>query len=273
MKNACMIRFMLSSIFFKQSLFNYMFFKNSYEEKNNMNISTQKSIRDEKGFTLVELAIVMVIIGLLIGGILKGQEMIANAQVTSTIANIKGVDAAASTFRDIYSAMPGDMNNAVARVPGCVAPCFDGNGNASLETVPLVATPDAEAANFFRHLGGADLLTGADVTAVADTYLQMNIPGTQIVPGTQVGAALGNATAGTARSGIWLGLVASGATGNAIALSPLQAGRIDRKMDDGVAIRGGVISSGSATACSDAAGAYIENRSAIGCALAIRIQL
>jgi prepilin-type N-terminal cleavage/methylation domain-containing protein len=54
----------------------------------------------QAGFTLVELAIVMIIIGLLIAGVLKGQELIANARVTSTVAQVKAIDAAISTFKD-----------------------------------------------------------------------------------------------------------------------------------------------------------------------------
>ncbi len=73
----------------------------------------------QKGFTLVELAIVMTIIGLLIGGILKGQELMQNARVTSTIAQVRSYEAATTTFRDKYDAIPGDMANAGARIPGC----------------------------------------------------------------------------------------------------------------------------------------------------------
>ena len=61
----------------------------------------------QAGFTLVELAIVMIIIGLLIAGVLKGQELIGNARVTATVAQIKGIDAATSTFKDTYSDLPG----------------------------------------------------------------------------------------------------------------------------------------------------------------------
>ena len=70
--------------------------------------NAQKNMRAEGGFTLVELAIVMIIIGLLIAGVLKGQALIANAQVTATVAQIKSIEAATSTFRDTYASIPGD---------------------------------------------------------------------------------------------------------------------------------------------------------------------
>ena len=54
----------------------------------------------QSGFTLVELAIVLMIIGLLIGGILRGQELMENARVTSTIQQTKAYDGATTTFRD-----------------------------------------------------------------------------------------------------------------------------------------------------------------------------
>lgn len=74
-------------------------------------------------FTLVELAIVMTIIGLLIGGTLKGQELLQNARITTTIAQIKSYQAALLTFNDTYNAMPGDMSNASSRIPGCTIAC------------------------------------------------------------------------------------------------------------------------------------------------------
>ena len=90
----------------------------------------------QSGFTLVELAIVMIIIGLLIGGILKGQELIANAQTTATVAQLKGIDGALSTFRDKYSTLPGDMLSPNTRLRDCnAAPCNNpGNGDGRVTT-------------------------------------------------------------------------------------------------------------------------------------------
>ena len=65
----------------------------------------QKHMRAQAGFTLVELAIVMIIIGLLIAGVLKGQALIQNAQVTSTVAQVKSIEAAISTFSDTYATL------------------------------------------------------------------------------------------------------------------------------------------------------------------------
>ncbi len=66
-------------------------------------MSTQK-----KGFTLVELSIVLVIIGLLIGGVLKGQSMIENAKLKRVKTDIDGIVSAAYGYQDKYNALPGD---------------------------------------------------------------------------------------------------------------------------------------------------------------------
>jgi prepilin-type N-terminal cleavage/methylation domain-containing protein len=99
--------------------------------------NAQKNMRAEGGFTLVELAIVMIIIGLLIAGVLKGQELIGNARVTATVAQIKAIDAATSTFKDTYQDIPGDMINPGVRLPNCTNMCATvGNGNQQLANAP-----------------------------------------------------------------------------------------------------------------------------------------
>src|SRR5437763_9708790 len=62
----------------------------------------------QRGFTLVEIAIVLVIIGLLLGGILKGQEMITQAKIKNAIADYSGISAAYHGYVDRYKKVPGD---------------------------------------------------------------------------------------------------------------------------------------------------------------------
>ena len=73
------------------------------------------------GFTLVEIAIVLVIIGLLLGGILKGQELINNAKVRSVADRQNSLKAAWFGFVDRYNFIPGDSTRAVQLVPGAIA--------------------------------------------------------------------------------------------------------------------------------------------------------
>src|SRR6478752_1864190 len=80
---------------------------------------------NQKGFTLVELVIVMTIIGLLIGGVLKGQELIVNARVASAANMINAMTAANTTFKDMYGGLPGDISG--DKIPAC-------EGNAACNT-------------------------------------------------------------------------------------------------------------------------------------------
>src|SRR6476659_8851859 len=77
-------------------------------------------MRKQNGFTLIEIAIVLVIIGLLLGGVLKGQELITAARVRNLAAQLDGVKIAYLGFQDRYRALPGDYPNATAgaNIPG-----------------------------------------------------------------------------------------------------------------------------------------------------------
>lgn len=125
-----------------------------------------------KAFTLVELAIVMTIIGLLIGGVLKGQELLENARINTAGATIKASTAATLTFRDIYKAMPGDMLNPASFIQNCTAaPCnVSGDGDGT------VCGPSGnwclEVPRYWLHLAKAGLIGGIDpnVTFSGTTY-------------------------------------------------------------------------------------------------------
>ncbi len=223
----------------------------------NINI---ESARSESGFTLVELAVVMIIIGLLVGGILKGQEMIANAQVTSTIAQAKAIDAATGTFRDIYDSFPGDMAGAGTRLVGCTGACAPTSttGDSILSTAPF-GTMANDSAAFFPQLEAADLLSG-----VNGSVLPSEISGSNWSVGYSNGAAVG--LLATPRGGHYITL-------DSATITPLEAARMDRKVDDGAANTGSAGGQGtaSATGCANA-GVYNEGVQGDTCGFAVRIQ-
>lgn len=144
-----------------------------------------------KAFTLVELAIVLTIIGLLIGGILKGQELVMNARVKATVAEVQGIKAAFISFEDVYGHLPGDLPYAERRIPGCTPGCDvsggvgdgDGrigltnwNGNIAFPRVPPsnplthgnVNAPSVgyETMNAWTHLFLARLIGGVNDTGI-----------------------------------------------------------------------------------------------------------
>jgi len=135
----------------------------------------------ESGFTLVEIAIVLVIIGLLLGGILKGQEMITQAKIKNIINDFNGVTAAVNSYQDRYRALPGDDLTANTRwqTQGAV----QGNGDGVIGVAPgptscrynniLAATPTtAQECNlFWWHLRLGGFVPGS-VTATTASGIQ-----------------------------------------------------------------------------------------------------
>jgi type II secretory pathway pseudopilin PulG len=228
------------------------------------------------GFTLVELAIVMIVIGVLIGGVLKGREMILASQVTATTAQIQSYKTAIRTFEDMYGALPGDMINAGQRLPGCAATpgCASGNGNgrigAGTTSYEFGAPPPAESMAFFIHLKLSDLIGG--LTGVAGDEWGGAFPPARIGGGFIAGTSESGAlplmvtTASSPPGEFGLVLMQSGSfDGNATpALTPNQAIRIDRKIDDGVDATGIVRAFG---ADCGGAGGYAEARAEIICGL------
>jgi prepilin-type N-terminal cleavage/methylation domain-containing protein len=114
--------------------------------------------RTQMGFTLVEIAIVLVIIGLLLGGILKGQEMITQAKIKNVVADFSGISAAYYGYQDRYRAIPGDDANADTRWTGATK----GNGDGIvLGTYNAgCATATDESCQWWDHLRRAGFVAG-----------------------------------------------------------------------------------------------------------------
>ena len=84
---------------------------------------------NQSGFTLVEIAIVLVIIGLLLGGVLKGQELINSAKVKNLANDFRNVPTMVFAYQDKFRAIPGDDRAASTHVAGVpLATNGDGNG-------------------------------------------------------------------------------------------------------------------------------------------------
>ena len=134
--------------------------------------------RKQKGFTLVEIAIVLVIVGLLIGGVLKGQEMITNAKLKRVESDNAGIAAAMFSYQDRYLQLPGDDDAADQRfslytdgINDPAAADINGNSNGSIEGA-WVAAANEETANFWKHLRAAGLIPGGgdDDTQPTNAY-------------------------------------------------------------------------------------------------------
>ncbi|TAN75110.1 MAG: prepilin-type N-terminal cleavage/methylation domain-containing protein [Gallionella sp.] len=129
--------------------------------------------RDQSGFTLIEIAIVLVIIGLLLGGVLKGQELINSAKVKNLASDFKNIPVFVYGYQDKFKALPGDDKAAVNHVAATTN--GDGNGVINGNWNDPAATL-SEAVNFWQHVRLAGLAPGPTATTDA-TYMPTNTVG------------------------------------------------------------------------------------------------
>lgn len=214
--------------------------------------SDRQARTQQSGFTLVELSIVIIIIGLILGGVVQGQQLIDNARLQAVMREVEQFKSPSFTFQDRYQALPGDMLDSVAMellgVPG-------GDGNGVIGNLyanayaPVSGSSLGEKENryFWNHLSASGVLnvTQSFPGSAADQASNMEF-GRMFPRSRLTGAGFtsvrytANAGEDTAATRYWARLHRS-PTGNAIgAISPAQAAIMDRKFDDGDATSGAV---------------------------------
>ena len=130
----------------------------------------------QSGFTLVEIAIVLVIIGLLLGGVLKGQELVNNAKIKNLANDFRGISSFVYAYQDRFRALPGDDRAATTHLNGGTNAAAASLGNARINGAWNSATASDESYLFWQHVRLAGLATGTTNTAAAD-YVPRNAEG------------------------------------------------------------------------------------------------
>jgi prepilin-type N-terminal cleavage/methylation domain-containing protein len=200
-----------------------------------------------RGFTLVEIAIVLVIIGLLLGGVLKGQEMIAQARIKNVISDFSGISAAYYGYQDRYRAIPGDDPSTGQRWPSAVP----GNGNGQVQGKYNSQTAADESRQWWDHLRRSGFVAGAG------TAQPFNVLGGLV--GVQNGD--GGSPAGPAMGGFVSLLICSANLQDKVAIA------VDGQIDDGSpntgAVRGQLQSGANPDIAAAAASVYTETGSTV----------
>ena len=245
-----------------------------------------KQNRNEQGFTLVELSIVLIIIGLIVGGVLAGQSLIRSARLQNDITKFNQIDASVNSFNVRYNGLPGDLSNATSFFTGTAQPTLvtngNGNGIVASGTSGFVAAGAAtEVSAAFDHLAAAGMVALGQYSETAQASNAINVG---ILPSRTAG---GIVLYGANSRNFVRFSVSSNAAADALLLTNLftaeQVSFIDNKLDDNNAINGIVTSANATTLdtagivatdgteCNSAAGVYAVGITTANCAFRVRL--
>lgn len=187
-----------------------------------------KTIKKQGGFTLVEIAIVLVIVGLLLAGVLKGQELIESSKIRASVSELNSITAANNAYTDRFRVAPGDDGPTAAALQARGGPWANvtvaGNQDGILvSTAAQSVAPTLESLGFWQHLKAAGFISGspADIGVAA-------------LPRNSFGGLIG--VVGPAAA-------ITGANGRSVCITqvPGKAARaLDTQLDDGIPNTGDV---------------------------------
>ena len=144
-------------------------------------LKIQASPRQQSGFTLVEIAIVLVIIGLLLGGVLKGQELVNSAKVKNHVSDLKAVPLFVYGYQDKYKALPGDDANARNHLgTAALEPGGGTRGNGTIEGNYNSTAATDESVAFWQHVRLANLAAGSTDFTAPSSVVPTNADGGRI---------------------------------------------------------------------------------------------
>lgn len=189
-------------------------------------------MKNNKGFTLVELAIVLIIIGIVLTAVLKGQELIENAKVKRAITDMNTIFVAYNGYIDRYQKKPGDDGGTAvtvltARGGSWTAVTAFGNADGTLAALAadtFANSASTETAAFWQHVKAAGFMTGA-ITAVGPAALPVN--------GSNGLVGVFNNTTALTGAGTGINVCLSQVPGKA-------AAAIDKQLDDGIRNSGNI---------------------------------
>ncbi len=248
----------------------------------------------QQGFTLVELAVVMLLIGLMAGIVVQARSYIRKNQITTTITQVQTYKEAMQVYKDSYGFIPGDSPAATNILPNCTSAtfCYNGNGDGIVgessssligSQAGVTSMPQAETSMFWKHLAKADLITGIEPDATPVVSTQAGRFG-QTHPSAPVGGGFtvhyftfNTGITDYLKTALWMRLTNDFTGSSAYSvLTPHDAAVIDRKIDDGNPFGGNVQSVGNGAFTSNTCGvssskSYVESNSTKECAMYFRM--